>query len=235
MKANIRYLHFLLAVQSLVVILVSINRLSTLTDRYVINNGFMRWKDLNNMLVFPLISAIAFYALKIMLESENSSRIGRAYHILNFAFIAGIFLLGAGYGVHEITNYLHSRFCQPTAPGELCRIVIFNDDEFSHWIFFVGFILINVALMLLQVVFPYPSRLTQEDTILLILNGIFIGAGIFANLAFEQIGLDLYVVALLALVSFILLRVRGAQPLLVYYSTAFGFGLVLTTIYKTVI
>lgn len=55
----------------------------------------------------------------------------------------------------------------------------------------------------------------------LIGNGLFIGAGIVANLAFEVIGLDLYVVALLA-----------ALALVVYYSCAYSVGLVVTILIK---
>ncbi|MEW5960027.1 MAG: hypothetical protein AB1801_20080, partial [Chloroflexota bacterium] len=49
-------IHVLLAIQSIVVILVSINRLSLLTTGYVASNEFLRWVDINNMLVLPLIS-----------------------------------------------------------------------------------------------------------------------------------------------------------------------------------
>jgi hypothetical protein len=46
------------------------------------------------------------------------------------------------------------------------------------------------------------------------------------------IGLDLYVVALLAAIALWLLRRRGAQPLVVYYAVAYTLGLVATAIYK---
>ncbi len=55
--------HILLSVQTLVVILLSINRLSSLTTGYVAANEFLRWVDLNNMLILPLISTVAFYLL----------------------------------------------------------------------------------------------------------------------------------------------------------------------------
>jgi len=136
-------------------------------------------------------------------------------------------------GNHEVTNYLNARFCTDAAGGDLCRIIIYNDDTFSHWLFFAGFVLINAAVMLLQVAFPYLQKARRKDAALLVVNGLFIGLGIFANLAFEQIGLDLYVVALLAALAFLLLWRRGTQPLFIYYATAYGFGLVTTFLYKT--
>ncbi len=229
---SLRTTHLLLGVQSLVIILLSINRLSSLTLNYVAPNEFLRWVDLNNMLILPLISTVAFFLLIKHMEIPGPARDGRTHTALNLLFIIGVYLLAASYGDHEVTNYLHHRFCLPDDGTPLCRIVIFNDDEFSHWVFFTGFVLINVGVMLYHIVFPYRPKLTRGDVAWLMLNGVFIGTGIFANLAFEVIGLDLYVVALLAALSFFLLWRKGHQPLFVYYATAYGLGLVATFLYK---
>ncbi|MCA9899489.1 MAG: hypothetical protein KC433_14960, partial [Anaerolineales bacterium] len=133
------------------------------------------------------------------------------------------------------TNYLHARFCPAGDTTDLCRIVIFNDDDFSHWLFFAGFVLINGALMLLQVVFPIRDAVGWRDTAVLTLNGLFVALGIFANLGFEAIGLDLVVVLGLAVLSGWLLWRNGRQPLLVYYAVAYGVGLVLTAVYRLVV
>lgn len=228
--------HALLAAQSVIVILVSINRLSALTLGYVAPNEFLRWVDLNNMLILPLASLVAFYLLKKQMEASGPALNGRWHFALNLAFIVGVYLLGASYGDHEVTNYLHARFCPNDEANTLCNIIIFNDDEFSHWVFFTGFVLVNAALMFLQVIFPHPAKLTTGDKLLLALNGLFIGAGIFANLAFEVIGLDLYVVALLAVIAALLLWRRGPrpQPLLLYYTVAYGLGLAATFVYKLI-
>lgn len=249
---SLRPTHLLLGVQSLVVILLSINRLSDWTTGYVAPNEFLRWVDLNNMLVLPLISTAAFYLLIKQMETlgpvstpgailpdqrgsrrEPSALVSKLALWLNLVFIAGVYLLAASYGDHEVTNYLHQRFCLPgNDASDLCRIVIFHDDEFSHWVFFTGFVLINAGVMLYQLVFPHRAKIGRGDAVLLSVNGVFIGAGIFANLAFEIIGLDLYVVALLAALSFTLLWRRGMQPLFVYYATAYGLGLAATFFYK---
>lgn len=227
-------LHGLLAVQSLVVVLLSINRLSPLTLGYVAANEFLRWVDFNNMLVLPLISLVVSYLLlrRLELSDQTGARDGRWHVALSVTFIVGAYLLAASYGDHEVTNYLHARFCEPDPGSALCRIVIFNDDEFSHWVFFAGFVLINGALLLMQMVFPHRAPLASLDRALLIANGVFIGLGIFANLAFEVIGLDLYVVAFLALLAAFLFWRRGPQPLTVYYATAYWLGLLATFAYK---
>ncbi|HEV8238863.1 MAG TPA: hypothetical protein VGS57_05810 [Thermoanaerobaculia bacterium] len=232
-SASLARIHVLLTVQSLVVVLVSINRLSRLTLGYVAPNEFLRWVDLHNMLTLPLISVVAFYLLKKTVESNGRPTSARVHIAVNLAFIAGVYLLGAGYGDHEVTNYLHARFCGRGDASPLCRIVVFNDDDFSHWVFFAGFVLVNATLMLLQALFPRREPMNGRDSALIALNAVLIGAGVFANLAFERIGLDLYVVALLALIAFVLLRRLGRQPLLVYYAIAYGLGLVGTALYKT--
>ena len=219
-------IHSLLAVQSVVAILVSINRLGTWTLGYVLPNEFLRWVDFNNMLVLPLISLVAFYLLKKTIEYDSPAREGRAHVTINLIFIVGLYFLGASYGDHEVTNYLHTRFCLADATSDLCRIVIFNDDEFSHWVFFTGFVMVNAALLFLQLIFPYRERVTNGDTVLLIGNAVFLAAGIFANLGFEEIGMDLYIVALLAILSVYLLWRRGKQPLFIYYTAAYWLGLI---------
>jgi hypothetical protein len=221
-----RRIHILLAVQSCVAILVSLNRLGPWTLEYVLPNEFLRWVDLNNMLVFPLISLVAFYLLKKTIEYDSPARDGQAHLFINLTFMIGIYLLGASYGNHEITNYLHTRSCSVDARSPICRIIIFNDDEFSHWVFFTGFIMINAALLFLQNLFPHKEALSKTDIVLLIFNSLFLGAGILANLGFEEIGLDLYVVALLAFLSVYFLWKNGKQPLFVYYTAANGLGLI---------
>ena len=217
--------HTLLGIQSLVAILVSMNRLGTWTLGYVLPNEFLRWVDFNNMLVLPLISVVASYLLKKTLEYDSPQRESKSHIVWNLIFIIGLYLLAASYGNHEMTNYLHQRFCATDTASDLCRIIIFNDDEFSHWIFFTGFVMGNAAILFIQNLFPHRGQVSNRDLAWLALNALFLGAGIFANLGFEEIGLDLYVVALLALVSASLLWRRGRQPMFIYYTLAYWLGL----------
>lgn len=165
-------------------------------------------------------------------RSNQAAQNTFAHLALNLTFLIGVYILGAGYGSHEITNYLHLRFCTDSGSDALCRILIYNDDTFSHFVWFVGFILPNVALMFMQVLFPHPSQLTGRDQGLLVFNGLFVAASIFANLAFEPIGLDLFVIALLAILALALAWKHGKQPLLFFYVVAYNLGFVATVVYK---
>ncbi|MCB0061576.1 MAG: hypothetical protein KDE19_05660 [Caldilineaceae bacterium] len=227
-------IHWLLTVQSVVIILLSINRLSTWTTGYVAANEFLRWVDFHNMLTLPLISLVAFVLLKHHLEYASPQREGRGHRLLTLLFIVGVYIFGVGYGDHEVTNYLHIRFCLDDPDSALCRIIIFHDDEFSHWIWFGGFVVINATLMGIQALFPTHTAMRGRDSWLIGLNALFIALGIVANLAFEEIGLDLYIVALLAILACGLLWRKGRQPLLLYYAAAYTVGLLVTGIIKVV-
>lgn len=230
----LRPLHLWLSLQTLAVVLVSLNRLGPWTTGYVAGNEFLRWVDLHNMLTLPLLSLTAYFGVKQLLQANPAAAAPAVRALLAFAFVAGVYLLGAGYGAHEVTNYLHVRFCAGDATSDLCRIIIFNDDEFSHWLFFGGFVLVNGALLGLQAAHPFARTAGRGDTALLALNALAIAAGIVTNLGFEPIGLDLYVVALLALAALVLLRRVGRQPLLVYYAAAYMLGLAATAAVKLV-
>jgi hypothetical protein len=219
-------IHLLLAIQSVLAILVSINRLGTWTLGYVLPNEFLRWVDFNNMLVIPLISLVATYLLKKTIEYDSPAREGRTHITWNLVFMVGLYFTAVSYGDHEVTNYLHARFCLNDTTSDLCRIVIFNDDEFSHWIFFAGFTMVNAAILFIQDLFHHKEQLKGSDVGLLLLNSLFLGAGVMANLGFEEIGLDLYVVAVLAIISAFLLWKRGRQPMFIYYTAAYWIGLV---------
>jgi len=218
-------IHLLLGIQSLLAIFVSFNRLTDWFTGYVLPNEFLRWVDLNNILV-ALVSMVAGYLLKKTLEYNSPAREGGAHTAWNLVFIVGVFITAVSYGFHEMTNYLHVRFCLEDATSDLCRIVIFNDDEFSHWLFFAGFILVNAAILFLQIVFPHQEEVKGGDVALLLINSLFLGLGVMANLGFEEIGLDLYIVALLAITATVLLWRRGRQPMFIYYTSAYWLGLV---------
>src|SRR5262249_36735486 len=154
--------------------------------------------------VLPVASLIASVLLKRWLEARVPAgegwRSARALLTLDLVFMGGVYLLAASYGAHEVTNYLHVRFCDGDT-SRLCEVIAFNDDSFSHWLFFSGFVVINVVLLALQALARGVRTASRADLALVLLNALFIAAGIFANLAFEETGFDLPVVALLFVVA----------------------------------
>ena len=234
-RGTLRTLHVFLAVQSVVVVLVALNRRTDLTTDYVSGNEFLRWVDLINMLVLPLASLLASVLLKRWLEARVPAAGGwrgaRGVLALDLVFMLGVYVLAASYGAHEVTNYLHIRFCEDDT-SRLCEIVAFNDDSFSHWLFFAGFVVINAVLLALQALARDVATVSMLDLALFAANALFIAAGIFANLAFEETGFDLPVVALLFVLAIAAWYRGGPRPLFVYYAVAYGVGLLATGVYK---
>src|SRR5512138_2833747 len=97
-------IHVLLGIQSLIGILVSLNLLGAWTLGYVLPNHFLRWVDLNNILL-SIASLVALYLLKKTIEYDSPMREGTAHLAWNLFFIIGVYLTAASYGDHEVTNY----------------------------------------------------------------------------------------------------------------------------------
>jgi hypothetical protein len=177
MTRSLRRLHLLLAVQSLLLILASVNRLWDATDVPVLPHDALRLVDVL-----------------------------------------------ASYGMHEATDYLHSRCA---GDGAFCSIVAYQDDELSHFLFFAGFAGIAATLLAAQAAAPAVAT-TAKDRTFVLGNAALVAAAVVANLGFEEIGLDLYVVAAVAILAVVLLLRRGPRPLILYYASAYTVGLLVT-------
>lgn len=217
-------LHLLLSAVSVDLVLLTVNRRTDLTLSFAASNEFLRWTEVNNMLL-GLVTVILYYALNSHVGAGPGGE-RRESRGLGLIFTFGVYLYAISYGSHEITNYLNSRFCLDRS-GSLCRIVDFNDNEFSHYLFFSGFIILNATVLCTQLRSPATKPISRLDNLLIAVNALVIAVGIAANLAFERIGSDLYVVAAIAMITVAISRGRPGQPILRYYTIAYvgGFSL----------
>jgi len=212
-------LHLLLGAQSLILVLASVNRLWGATDVAVLPHGALRLVDVLNLLVLAPAGVLVFHALLEHVLGDARAR------RLRLAFVAAVYLFAASYGMHEAADYLNARFC-PGA-GELCEIVGYQDDELSHLLFFAGFAGIAAALLAAQAAVPGPVA-GGRDRVLIGANAALVAAAIVANLSFEEIGLDLFVVAAVAVLAVALWLRRGPRPLIIYFASSYTAGLLLT-------
>jgi len=231
--------HALLTGLSLVIVALSVNRLSSLTETLLQPHGFLRWLDFNAMLPIPIASIVLYYLLKKDVERAGESTPTRLLQALNVAFVVGIFLLGASSGDHETTNYLHHRFCgdQP-AGADLCAVVVFHDDTFSHLVYYLGVVVYTLAVVAIEWRFPRRTEASRRDLLLILPNAAVIALGIFANLAFEEATLDMVAFALVGVVANAVLWLTGRRrtqlPFTFYVAVSFGAGLATTILYKLV-
>jgi hypothetical protein len=214
-------IHVLLTAQSALLLLASVNRLWSATDVEVLPHGSLRLVELLNLLVLPPASVLLFY---LLLEELRPSRAARLW------FLAAVYLFALSYGMHEPANYVHDRFCEGSS-SELCEIVAYHDDELSHLLFFAGFAGIDAVLLLAQASCG-GAVAAGRDLALVLANATLVAAAIVANLAFEEIGLDLIFVAAVAALALVLWRRSGPLPLIVYFASSYVAGLVVTAVVK---
>jgi hypothetical protein len=230
-------IHWILTGLSLTIVLLSLNRLTSFTAGYLQPYEFLRWVDFNAMLPIPLISLILYYLLQRQITYDSPFQRTSKYLLLMVLFVSGVYLFGAGSGDHEVTNYLNTRFCERgDTNSTLCNIIGYNDDEFSHYVYYLGFILLNVSLICMEFYTPRTQQASRKDLFFILLNSLLIGLGIFANLAFEEIGLDLVFfgsVLLLAL-ALLLLGKRSVYglPIIFYFAASYSLGVIGTVLYK---
>lgn len=210
-----RTLHLLLGAQSLVLVTASVNRLWDATDIEVLPHGALRLVDVLNLLVIAPAGVLVFHALLEHLHPGRWTRL---------AFAAAAYLFAASYGMHEAADYLNARYC-PGDP-ELCAIVGYQDDELSHLLFFAGFTGIAAVLLAAQTTAGGPA--TRKDRALILANATLVAAAIVANLSFEEIGLDLLVVAAVAVLAVALWLRYGPRPLILYFASSYTAGLLVT-------
>lgn len=230
-------IHLILTGLTLSIILLSINRLTNLTQEYLQPFEFLRWLDFNAMLPIPLMSVILYYLLKREVVYESPFLKSAKYIFLMLMLITGIYFFAAGSGDHEVTNYLNYRFCEEgKVDSPICNIIKYNDDEFSHYVYYAGFILMNAALMLIEYNLPRKQNVSKKDLIFISINSLFIALGIFANLAFEVIGIDLIFFGSVMLLSIYLLLQKSYKklPVTFYFGVAYTVGVVSTLIFKMI-
>lgn len=230
-------IHWILTGLSFTIVLLSVNRLTDLTSGYMQPFEFLRWLDFNAMLPIPLFSVILYFLLMSEVIYDAPFRKSARFTLLSIIFIAGVYLLGAGSGTHEVTNYLNARFCDAgEVTTTLCNIIAYNDDTFSHYVYFVGFLLLNMVLILLEYAMPRKAAVTRRDFFFITWNALVIALGIFANLAFEEIGLDLYIVGALMLLTHWILVWGGkpmtSLPITFYFAVAFTLSVIGTVFYR---
>ncbi|MCR4263985.1 MAG: hypothetical protein NUV98_04695 [Candidatus Roizmanbacteria bacterium] len=234
-----KHVHYILTGLSLVLVLLSANRLLPSTRGMLPPHDFLRVVDINAMLPIPLASVLLYFYLKKNVE-ENGKLLNKKF--LTFAsllFVAGVYLFGAGSGLHEAMDYLNARFCdRGELKNELCNIVSYNDDTFSHVIYYLGFILLTVSLVATEYFSPRKHAVSSKDVKLVLANALFIALFIFANLAFEPTLMDMIVFGSMTVLTLSTLMFGKHSykllPVTFYFAVSYGVGVTSSLLYKII-
>ena len=224
-----RWIGLLLIAQTLILIVASLNRLTDFSAGPVAENQFLRWRDFNHLMVFPPLTVFIAIGFRQVFLRVGENRNGWA----DLLFVIAVYFLGAGYGVHELANYLSVLAKTREAIDPVFREVIrYNDDDFSHWVFFGAFIILNIVMLLWQAANPFQSRLSRIDLTICVINGLILSAAILANLTRGELGFDLVALLALAVIALFFWLKNKRQPLNIYYVTGLWPGLIGTAVAK---
>ncbi|MGW0515013.1 hypothetical protein ACWC4C_23245 [Streptomyces olivaceoviridis] len=89
-------------------------------------------------MVLGLRTVLLYYLVTARLVRDARPRRRGGLLALGALFTADAYLYALSLGDHEVTNYLHGRFCSESLPP-ICRVVAFDDDVFSDAVFLAGF------------------------------------------------------------------------------------------------
>jgi hypothetical protein len=136
-------------------------------------------------------------------------------------FLAGLYFLGAGMGMHDTCDLLGRVYRSLKSPA-LHRSFDFFDNRLGHWVFFVGFVLTSVANGVAQLRHPLEQPMAKRWLLVFLVLSLPLAAVMVTNLMFERTGVDLAVIsfALLVVVGVHVFRggrLNRAPLLLVYY------------------
>lgn len=184
-----RRFHILFSLNSLVVVLVSIERFSFTTHILLSPYQFLRLHEAVQMTVLILATSILpFFLLKEVTGNFSLLTKGKKSMLfLGVLFIAGIYFYASGNAFHELASFMLNQYCNSNVPsGPLCQGLFFNDYYTGNVLYFVGAFLFTIALILLEVSQP-RLEMTGRDLWLLLPNCLIYALAIVAYAGFDRV------------------------------------------------
>lgn len=201
-------LNWLFTLSSLLVLLVTVERFSA-TNRVILQpHSFLSLHELLQASVFILLTTIISVFLFWELSGHFSGQKTGAVWLL-VVFVAGVYLYGAGEGLHELASYYLSAQCDPDHPtGSLCGSLFINDFYTGNVLFFVGGFAFTAALLIVERLNPNPT-FTRGQLVPLGINAVIYAATVVAYAGFDTVLVGLaYTLAMLAFTLGVFLPVR---------------------------
>ncbi len=193
-------INFLLTLLSLNAVLVTIERFSFTTRIILQPYSFLRLHEVVQITIIILISVVVpFFLLKEISRGFDTLKSTRGT-LLGLLFIVGLYFYATGNGLHEVASYLFNTFCDTKKiTSTLCGSMFFNDYYTGNILYFIGLILTNLSLTLLELMSP-SQKYAAKDMIVLIINSLVLALTFFAYAAFDRVLVGLVYVIISALV-----------------------------------
>ncbi len=229
-------INLLLTLSSLNAVIVIFERLSPTTQIILQPYSYLRVHEVVQMLIFINISVVLpFLLLKTI--SNNFETIkdkkGTFYTVL---FIMGIYLYAAGNGLHEVASFLFNTFCDTKhVVANACGSMFANDYYVGNIIFFVGFYLTDLSLILLELRRP-DKTFKRKDLIILLVNSFVFAFTLIAYGAFDRVLVGFWYTAIAA-VSFDALLLWSKKkfsqlPVTLYFTAAYTIATIIIVLIR---
>jgi uncharacterized membrane protein len=182
-------LHILFSLNSLAVVLVSIERFSFTTHVLLQPYQFLRLHEAIQIVVLILATVIIPFLLFKEVTGNFSllSKESRRGTFLGIVFIVGIYFYASGNAFHELASFLFNQYCDVgRVSGQLCQGLFFNDYYTGNVLYFVGAFLFTLALILLEVSQPH-ILMKRRDMWLLVPNCLIYALAIVAYAGFDRV------------------------------------------------
>lgn len=221
-------LNILFTLTSLNVLLVTIERFS-FTDQILLPPyHFLRLHEvlqITTLILFTVL--IPSFILKIV--SQNFKDLTTKYGFMFFlSFVIGVYFYATGNGIHEVSSFNFNNFCNiKSLNGEMCKGFFFNDYYTGNIFYFIGALLINIPLLLLEL--KNPSRnFTKKDLIITLINALVYALAIFAYAGFDQVLVGLvYSISIMIIADLLWLKIKAKPsiyPIISYTALAYTVG-----------
>jgi hypothetical protein len=225
-------LNWLFTLSSVSVLLVTVERFSGTTRVILQPDSFLSLHQLLQTGVLILLTAVISVLLFWELSGHFSGLRKTAAVWLLVVFAAGVYLYGAGEGLHELASYYLTARCDPNHPaGSLCRGLFINDFYTGNVLFFVGAFATTAALLVVERMNPNPA-FTRGQLVPLGINAVVYAATVVAYAAFDTVLVGLvYTLAMLAFTLGVFLPVRKRflrYPFASYTVAAYTLGAILS-------
>lgn len=197
--------NLLLSLLSLTALLVIIERISPTTEILLQPYNFLRLHEVVQMTVIIFIGIIiSFFLLKEISNNFENIR-DKKGTICAFMFIIGLYFYSTGNGVHELASFLFNTYCNiKQITGNLCNGLFLNDYYFGNGLYFIGLLLINLSLILLEKRNPLKNT-TKMNTIITLANSLLFTVALVAYAAFDRVSMGLFFLIIAVIIAILVI------------------------------
>jgi hypothetical protein len=217
-------LHILFSLNSLAVVLVSVERFSFTTRVLLQPYNFLRLHEAIQITILILATVIIPFLLFKEATGDFSllTKGSKKNLALAVIFVSGVYFYASGNAFHELASFLFNQYCDVTrVAGALCSGFFFNDYYIGNILYFIGAFLMTITLILFEVSQPRLS-MTRRDFWLILPNCIIYALAILAYAGFDRVlvGLVYAIVTTLVVVGLLFSQRKAIQHLPITYYTA---------------